>query len=689
MARRRRRRIGDSQEHLLESGEELADEDDEELEQMVERMNSIEAEIREISLSAAVQAKDTQSMRARMEQFARDLKEMSQEEDEGEDELVEDFERLEKQVAALNQTQAVVSQMMGRLESGEYFGPALEAAYARVEELRQEAGVALDQLGVRVGEELDHRFAAYDERLGEILQQLRDELGSQMAQGGRVSDEVVGQTHARMEQITRQADERLEQLRAEVNGRFQEMHAAVAHEFEELTERLGQELNQTVRAADVEARIQALTAELEVAITDLRAQLEAGVSGPQLEEVRQALAHDREHNAAHFHQLGETLNALRASVGDADGLAERTRSATEALAALETRLAETEHRYRAMSSQVEEAATIAARVNVATRALDALEERLKGGGAQAETLPADEDTTRDESDLDFELTDLLQVMIKHNATDLHLKVGTPPMVRLDGELIPVGDRLLGERDCRRLVYSAMSATQKRQLLGQKHVDFAYNLSGIRFRINAFMERGNISAAFRALRAEMAGLDDLGLPPILKKLATLQSGLVLVTGPTGSGKSTTLTSLTDYINQTRKVHVITIEDSIEFYHQDKLSLITQREVGSDTPSYAEALQQALNQDPNVIVVSELRDAESVRSAVVAASTGHLVLAGMSAFNAVGAIDRILDSFATGEGQRQIRQLLAASLRGVAGQRLLNRADHQGRVLACEVILNTPT
>lgn len=434
------------------------------------------------------------------------------------------------------------------------------------------------------------------------------------------------------------------------------------------------------RLTDVDQKINALTGELEVAITDLRSAVEAGPSEALVAEMKRAIEEERENTARSLDELRRGLSDLQASVGDAEGLGQRARAALESVAALE-------QRYGSINERAGQAASVAEKqlqtVNLAIRLVDELDQKVRGAGSRGDEVA--EPLPEAEEDLGFEVADLLQVMIKHNASDLHLKVGMPPMVRLDGELIPVGERVLSDSDCKRLVFASMNQGQRRAMLDKRQVDYPFSLAGTRFRINAFYERGNVSASFRALRAEMPGLDELGLPPVVKRLATLNSGLVLVTGPTGAGKSTTLTAVVDYINNNRKLHVLTVEETVEFYHADKLSMITQREVGADVPSFVDGISQALRQDPNVIVVDELRDRESVRAAVVAAASGKLVVAGMSSFNAVSAVDRVLDTFPTGEAQRQVRQMLASSLRGVLGQRLLNRADGQGRILAAEVLV----
>jgi twitching motility protein PilT len=290
--------------------------------------------------------------------------------------------------------------------------------------------------------------------------------------------------------------------------------------------------------------------------------------------------------------------------------------------------------------------------------------------------------------LSFQLEDLLRTVIKNRASDLHIKPFAPPTVRLEGKLVPIGDRPLSEEECNYLVLSALPP-RKRIPLGQlREVDHAYVAFGVRFRLNAFLERGHLSAAFRMINTSVPRFHELGLPPVLERLASLQDGLVLITGPAGAGKSTTLASVIDWINDNRRTHIVTIEDPIEFHHQDRTAYISQREVGTDTTSFMEALKQALRQDPNVIMLGEMRDAETIMTAVTAAETGHLVISTLHTPNTVQAIDRIVDSFG-GQTQQQIRMLLASCLRGVVSQKLLNRQDGRGRIPAVEVLINTST
>lgn len=292
------------------------------------------------------------------------------------------------------------------------------------------------------------------------------------------------------------------------------------------------------------------------------------------------------------------------------------------------------------------------------------------------------------ADLRFGIDDLLRVVINYNASDLHLKAGAPPTVRLNGDLVPIGDHSLSEADAHYLVLASLPAKKRSRLARLQEIDHAYVSNGVRFRMNAFLERGRLSAAYRMISTNIPNFESLGLPSVLARLANLHNGLILVTGPAGSGKSTTLAAVIDWINRNRRAHIVTIEDPIEYYHRDIHSFISQREIGSDTSSFPEALRQALRQDPNVIMVGEMRDIETILTAVTAAETGHLVLSTLHTPNTVQSIDRILDTF-SGDQQKQIRMLLASCLRGVVSQKLLQRVDGKGRIPAVEVLVCTST
>lgn len=288
----------------------------------------------------------------------------------------------------------------------------------------------------------------------------------------------------------------------------------------------------------------------------------------------------------------------------------------------------------------------------------------------------------------MELNDILGMAIKANASDVHLKVGLPPVYRIDGSLrpLPKAPRLAPE-DIRKMAYAMMSEKQRNKFETTNEVDLAYGVPGMgRFRVNMFTQRGSISMILRAIPFNVQTLEELQLPEVIKKLTTEQRGLILVTGTTGSGKSTTLASMIDSINANRTAHVITIEDPIEFLHRDKKSIVNQREVGVDTETFANALKSALRQDPDVILVGEMRDFETIETALTAAETGHLVLSTLHTIDAQESINRIVGAFPPFQ-QRQIRLQLASILKGVISQRLVPRADGKGRVPAVEVMVST--
>ncbi|MEX2211350.1 MAG: type IV pilus twitching motility protein PilT [Gaiellaceae bacterium] len=284
------------------------------------------------------------------------------------------------------------------------------------------------------------------------------------------------------------------------------------------------------------------------------------------------------------------------------------------------------------------------------------------------------------------LAQLLERMVALGASDLHVTVGTPPAVRIRGEVRRLNEFTpLAAEETRQLLYQILSTEQQKRFEVARQLDFSHSLPGLaRFRVNVYMQRETVGAAFRLIPHELKTLADLGLPASLAELAAKPRGLVLVTGPTGSGKSTTLAAMIDEINRTRSVHVLTIEDPVEFVHQHKSCIVNQREIGVDAVSFAEALRGALRQDPDVILVGEMRDLETIAIALTAAETGHLVLGTLHTQSAPGTIDRIIDVFPA-EQQDQVRAQLAGALEGVITQALLPTADGQGRVAALEILL----
>ena len=281
----------------------------------------------------------------------------------------------------------------------------------------------------------------------------------------------------------------------------------------------------------------------------------------------------------------------------------------------------------------------------------------------------------------------LRALVECGGSDLHCKVGSPPRVRIDGRLRKLQTRDLTATDTEQMVLEVLRADLADEFARTNEADFAYSLSGVgRFRVNAFRSRGSAGLVFRRVSVGAIPLEDLGLPPVLAQLALEPRGLVLVTGPTGSGKTTTLAGMIDHINSNREVHVVTIEDPIEVLHFDKLAMINQREVRVDTDDFSVALRAAMRQDPDVILVGEMRDAETVKAALAAAETGHFVMSTLHTTDAEETVNRIIDFFPPHE-QKQVRLGLAGSLRGVICQRLVPRADGEGRCVAMEILINT--
>ena len=287
------------------------------------------------------------------------------------------------------------------------------------------------------------------------------------------------------------------------------------------------------------------------------------------------------------------------------------------------------------------------------------------------------------------INDLLKMTVEKNASDLHLKVGSHPMARIDGDLMPMTElKRLMQEDTVSMAYSIMNARQKQRFKEELDIDLAYSVPGLgRFRCNIFQQRGVTGLVLRVIPARIRTIKELMLPNVLETIGEERRGLVLVTGTTGSGKSTTLAAVIDYINAGRSEHIITIEDPIEFLHRDKKSLVNQREIDVDTRSFAAALRAAMRQDPDVVLVGEMRDFETIETALHAAETGHLVFSTLHTLDATETINRIISVFPP-HHQKQIRIQLAQVLKATVSQRLVPRADGQGRVPAVEVMISTP-
>ncbi len=291
----------------------------------------------------------------------------------------------------------------------------------------------------------------------------------------------------------------------------------------------------------------------------------------------------------------------------------------------------------------------------------------------------------------FDVDSALRYLVEHEGSDLHVKVPAPPMTRIHGDLVPVEgtEPLTGADTEAALEHLIRERDQKlaTEFAEVGEADFSYQLEGVsRFRVNAFRQRGDVSIVCRAIPYQVRTVADLGLPEVITKLAEEPRGIILLTGTTGSGKSTTLAAMIDHINSTRARHIVTLEDPIEYLHRDKLSIINQREVGQDTESFARAMKRVLRQDPDVILIGEMRDEETVRTALSAAETGHLVLSTLHTLDATETINRIIDFFPP-HLQQQARVMLASTLRGAIAQRLVPRADREGRVAVSEIMVVT--
>ncbi len=283
------------------------------------------------------------------------------------------------------------------------------------------------------------------------------------------------------------------------------------------------------------------------------------------------------------------------------------------------------------------------------------------------------------------LHQLLKVMIEKGATDLHITTGSPPQLRIDGRLVPLKSPPLTAPETKQLCYSILTDSQKQKFEENNELDLSFGVKGLsRFRANIFMQRGAVAGAFRAIPFRIRGFDELGIPPVVQTLCDKPRGLVLVTGPTGSGKSTTLAAMIDKINSEKHLHIITIEDPIEYLHQHKNCIVNQREVEADTKSFKTALKYVLRQDPDVVMIGEMRDLETIEAALTISETGHLVFATLHTNSAVETINRIIDVFPSYQ-QPQVRAQLSFVLQGVLCQALIPKASGSGRVLAMEIMI----
>ena len=290
----------------------------------------------------------------------------------------------------------------------------------------------------------------------------------------------------------------------------------------------------------------------------------------------------------------------------------------------------------------------------------------------------------------MDINELLKKAVSQNASDVHIKVGSPPITRVTGDLVPMDDEeRISQQDAMKIAFSVMSPGQREIFKQKNEIDLAYSVPGLgRFRCNVFIQRGTIGLVFRVISMRIPSVEELNLPDVIKKIAMEERGLVLVTGTTGSGKSTTLATMIDYINMNRTCNIVTIEDPIEYLHRDKKSIVNQREIGSDTESFGKALRSALRQDPDVILVGEMRDFETIQTALVAAETGHLVFSTLHTIDATETVNRVIAVFPPYQ-HKQVRMQLSSVIKGIISMRLMPRADGKGRVPAVEVMIATAT
>jgi twitching motility protein PilT len=320
-------------------------------------------------------------------------------------------------------------------------------------------------------------------------------------------------------------------------------------------------------------------------------------------------------------------------------------------------------------------------------ATDALEGQRPIAAATGQKLPATQ-VTKARAIEDVHIDELLRLVVEKRGSDLHLAAGVPPVTRIDGQLYATNYESLSEFEVQRMVYAILTDEQIRVFETDYELDCSYHLRNVsRFRVNVYRDRGAVAGAFRVIPSKIPTIRELGLPLVLEDISRRQRGLVLVTGPTGSGKSTTLAAMIGQVNNERSVHIITIEDPIEYLHTHKRSLINQRELGTDTRNFAQALRHALREDPDVILVGEMRDLETMALAITAAETGHLVFSTVHTNNAAQTVDRIVDVFPPGQ-QEQIRIQLSNNLEAVLSQQLLPRAGTPGRIAAMEIMIASP-
>ncbi|MFN8606260.1 MAG: ATPase, T2SS/T4P/T4SS family [Vulcanimicrobiota bacterium] len=648
MARRRRRRPGES----LEGDDVLLDEDDDDLDI---RVTSIEEELQNLTLSTQEAVRDQRAVRAKLEKLAREFEEDA----EGDDELFQELDGLKSQTISqldqVSQAQRILTDRLAevteRLANVSGNGP-LETLPGRLEELVAQLHQSVQQ-----------RFQSLD----------------------TAREEEMDLVATRLEELTHNLESQTTKLREALAD--QSKHEKLAADFRQEFDTLSRELDATL--ADLSSKFKSNLAEALQQQQASKQELEANLA-----ELADAV--DSRAGQEEIAELKAELESLKANFSNQSELGQRANQAAAKVEQLEATLSQQSERFEQLlarsKSLADETDKYSDKVDLAVRLVKALDERGRGGApadlsASAPSVSFNDSDLEapEKTDLNFGLRDLLNVMSQNQASDLHIKVGSNPMVRLHGDLIPVGNNSLGEEDCRRLIFFALSKDERRRLLQQRSLDFTYEQAGLRLRGHAFYQRGRLCASLKMLRNQ-TNLEELGLPAILRRsIGTLKHGMVLVTGPLGSGKSTTLSAIVDEMNRTRKMHILSLEAPIHIIHQDHQSLITQREYGSDFTDTVKAIQDGLKHDPDVLVIDPLPSAEAAATAMAAADSGHLVVAGLEAPNLLSALERLL-SFVDRAPNLCDRRQLAYNLKAVVSLRLLPRADKsKGLVPAAEVLL----
>jgi pilus retraction protein PilT len=657
LARRRRRRPGES----IEGEDSLLEDDDDDLDI---RVTSIEEELQNLLLSTQESVRDQRAVRAKLDKLAREFEEDA----EGDDELFQEIDGIKNTAgAAVSQLEQVtqaqmiltdrVAELGERLANVSGKGP-LEGILARMEEVVH-----------KINQQVQQRFETVEATLV-------DEIGNVTTQIEELTQALEGQAAQLQESLADQSK-----------------HAKLAQEFRKEFETLTHEFDATL--TDLSSKFKSSLAEVKAEVTSQQAAAQQDMEATVAE-----LAEHLDSKAAQddIQELKGELETLKQTFSNQSELGARAHQAANRVEQLESLLQQQGDRYDQLLQRsktlADETEKYSDKVDLAVRLVKALEEKSRGGAPAELAASSTPVVTVSESDLEapektdlgFGLRDLLNVMSSNQASDLHIKVGSTPMVRLHGDLVPVGNHSLGEEDCRRLIFSALSKDERRKLLQLRSLDFTHEQPGLRLRGHAFYQRGRLCASLKMLRSQMPTLEDLGLPAVLRRtLGTLKNGVILVTGPLGSGKSTTLAAMVDELNRTRKMHILSLESPLQIIHNDQQALITQREGGSDFQDLLKAIHDGLKHDPDALVVDPLGCPESTLTALSAGDSGHLVLATLDAPNLLSGLERIL-GFVERHPHLCDRRQLAYNLKAVVSLRLLPRADKsKGLVPAAEVLL----